>query len=238
MVRDDAGVDQPRSVGDALRQADEQRRAEEDHVVEKPDHLRILEEYDAWQEGRDDEHGRADLDVADLRSPPNRVTDLPVQDDEVDRHADGDIPLQRERLDEHEAEHDRELVDPVVHPDLDAPLDEDRTGSLDGISDRGGVVPPPGGEVPPRDPEAVLRPDAEVPRVADDAAPVSDPGQPHEQPRQPTMDDLKRLLTDRAWCASVTPPEAEFGELVEYGDRRVPAALVLMLRRGLIRGWY
>jgi hypothetical protein len=63
---------------------------------------------------------------------------------------------------------------------------------------------------------------------------ASEPAVAHE----PSMTDLRNLLLDPEWRASVPAPDPEpFGPMVQYGDRLVPVALIEMMRAGVIKGW-
>jgi hypothetical protein len=52
----------------------------------------------------------------------------------------------------------------------------------------------------------------------------------------PSMGDLRALLTDPEWRASVPGPP-DLGPLVPFGERMIPAALLEMRKRGYIKDW-
>jgi hypothetical protein len=56
------------------------------------------------------------------------------------------------------------------------------------------------------------------------------------QAAAPTFQDLRELLTSAEFAASVPAPP-ELGPWTTWGERRVPAVLLEMMRRGIIREW-
>jgi hypothetical protein len=68
----------------------------------------------------------------------------------------------------------------------------------------------------------------------DPASEQSEP--PLRADHAPTMHDLRALLTDPEWRASIPAPP-DLGPLIPYGERMIPAALIEMQRRGYIKGW-
>jgi hypothetical protein len=50
------------------------------------------------------------------------------------------------------------------------------------------------------------------------------------------MRDLRELLLSEEFAASVPPPP-ELGPWTTWGERRVPAVLLEMVRRGIIKDW-
>jgi hypothetical protein len=52
----------------------------------------------------------------------------------------------------------------------------------------------------------------------------------------PTFQDLRELLTSAEFAASVPAPP-ELGPWTIWGERRVPAVLLEMVRRGIIKDW-